>query len=114
MNFAEEKYGFLAGNDSGYVSWKHEDDKVIVFDRNGLIFVFNFHNSKSFSDYKVGVEIPGEYKIVLNSDAPEFGGFNRVDSTSVHQTFPEGYSGRRNHMCVYIPSRTCFVFAKID
>lgn len=61
-----------------------------------------------------GVEVPGTYKIILNSDAPEFGGFNRVDSTNIHQTFPEGYAGRRNHMCVYIPSRTAFVFAKAD
>lgn len=54
MNFAEEKYGWLSGNDAGYVSWKHEDDKVIAFDRCGLVFVFNFHNSKSFTDYKIG------------------------------------------------------------
>lgn len=57
MNFAEEKYGWLSGHDSGYVSWKHEDDKVIVFERRGVLFVFNFHNEKSFTDYKIG-----EYK----------------------------------------------------
>lgn len=54
MNFAEEKYGWLSNNDSGHVSWKHEDDKVIAFERCGLVFVFNLHSSKSFSDYKVG------------------------------------------------------------
>jgi len=114
MNFAEEKYGWLAGNDAGYVTWKHEDDKVVAFERCGLVFVLNFHNSKSFTDYKIGVEVAGSYKIILNSDAPEFGGFSRVDSKNLHQTYPEGYSGRRNHMCVYIPSRTAFVFAKAD
>lgn len=54
MNFAEEKYGWLSGNDAGFVSWKHQDDKVIAFDRCGLIFVLNFHNTKSFTDYKIG------------------------------------------------------------
>jgi 1,4-alpha-glucan branching enzyme len=54
MNFAEEKYGWLSGDDSGYVSWKHEDDKVIAFERRGVLFVFNFHNGKSFTDYKIG------------------------------------------------------------
>ena len=39
-----------------FVSWKHEDDKVIVFERAGLVFVFNFHTHKSFSDYKVSYE----------------------------------------------------------
>lgn len=37
----------------GYTSTKHEGDKIIVFDRAGCVFVFNFHPSKSFSDYKV-------------------------------------------------------------
>lgn len=54
MNFTEEKYGWLSGNDSGFVSWKHDDDKVVAFDRAGLIFVFNFHCNKSFADYKIG------------------------------------------------------------
>jgi hypothetical protein len=48
----EDKYGWLA-SDPAYVSWKHEGDKVVVFERAGLLFVFNFHTSKSFSDYKV-------------------------------------------------------------
>ncbi|CAO1383403.1 unnamed protein product [Diamesa tonsa] len=115
MNFTEEKYGWLAnGYDSGYVTWKHEDDKVIVFERNGLVFVFNFHPFKSFSDYKIGVEIPGNYRIVLNSDEPDYAGFNRLDSKMQYKTFPEGYAGRRNHMVLYIPCRTAFVFAKTD
>lgn len=68
----------------------------------------------TIQNLSLGVEVPGKYKIILNSDAPEFGGFNRVDSKLLHQTYPEGYAGRRNHMCVYIPSRTAFVFAKAD
>ena len=51
-NSLEEKYGWLA-SDPGYVSCKHEEDKVIVFERAGLIFAFNFHTSKSYTDYKV-------------------------------------------------------------
>lgn len=54
MNFAEEKHGWLSDNDAGYVSWKHNDDKVIAFERCGLVFVFNFHCNKSFTDYKIG------------------------------------------------------------
>lgn len=37
----------------GYVSAKHQDDKVIAFERAGLVFIFNFHGQKSFTDYKV-------------------------------------------------------------
>lgn len=54
MNAAEEKYKWLSRG-PGYVTWKHQDDKVVVFERAGIAFVFNFHAHKSFADYKVGV-----------------------------------------------------------
>ena len=47
---------------------KHESDKVLVFERAGLLFVFNFHPSNSYTDYRVGVEEAGEYKILLSTD----------------------------------------------
>jgi 1,4-alpha-glucan branching enzyme len=43
-----------------FVSWKHEGDKVIAFERAGLVFVFNFHPTKSFTDYKIGVQTAGK------------------------------------------------------
>lgn len=111
LNLSEEKYKWLSAN-PGYVSWKHEDDKVVVFERGGVIFILNFHPSKSFPDYKIGVEEPGKYKIVLNSDDEKFGGHNRLDPNAEHFTFPEPYAGRRNSMLVYIPSRVGLVFAR--
>ena len=53
MNATEKKYGWLADPIPGFVSWKHESDKVIVFERARVLFVFNFHPSNSFTDYKV-------------------------------------------------------------
>ncbi len=52
LHRTEEKQGWLSAN-PGYVSWKHQDDKVIVFERADTVFVFNFHPNKSFPDYKV-------------------------------------------------------------
>jgi len=43
-----------------YVSRQHEHDKVIVFERNNLLFLFNFHPNKSYFDYKVGVNLSGK------------------------------------------------------
>lgn len=129
MNHTEEKYGWLAAHPA-YVSWKHEDDKVVAFERAGVVFVFNFHPSKSFTDYPVGVDGDGKYQIVLNSDAPEFGGFNRINTSVPIFTQGEGFAGRRNSVkvvetnilvgfwfivwCffqVYIPSRTTIALA---
>jgi 1,4-alpha-glucan branching enzyme len=112
VNHAEEKFGWLRAPPA-YVSWKHEDDKVIAFERAGLLFIFNFHPNKSFPDYKLGFEGEGEYYVALCSDNVEFGGHGRID-TSIHNfTKPESYCGRRNSIQVYIPSRTAIVLAKI-
>ncbi|CAK7238941.1 MAG: alpha-1,4-glucan branching enzyme [Sporothrix thermara] len=77
MNQLEAKYGWLH-DAQAYISLKNDSDKVIVFERAGLLFIFNFHPSSSFSDYRVGVEQAGTYKIVLSSDDEQFGGHSRV------------------------------------
>ncbi|CAJ0920004.1 unnamed protein product, partial [Mesorhabditis belari] len=112
MNHLEEENGFLHKG-SAYVSWKHQDDKVVVFERGGLVFMINFHGQKSFTDYKVGVQQDGKYTIALDSDQAEYGGHSRVDPKSEYFTFPEGYAGRPNHICVYLPSRTALVLKKV-
>ncbi|KRX56118.1 1,4-alpha-glucan-branching enzyme [Trichinella sp. T9] len=94
-----------------YTSWKHDQDKVIAFERANLLFVFNFHVNKSYTDYKIGVNKSGKYKMILDSDAEEFGGHQRLDSSCEWFTFPHEYANRANHLCVYAPSRCCFVLA---
>lgn len=114
MLAVDTKYGVLLAPQA-YISLKHEQDKVLVFERNGLLFVFNFHPTQSYADFKVGVETPGEYQIVLNSDAAEFGGFDRINDTTdsgekvTHPTKPESWNNRANAMFIYIPSRTAIV-----
>ncbi|XP_058788762.1 1,4-alpha-glucan-branching enzyme isoform X2 [Phymastichus coffea] len=112
VNSLEEKYGWLS-SDPAYVSWKHEDDKIITFERANLVFVFNFHPYKSFADYPVGVNQPGKYKIVLNSDNLEFGGDDRIDINVLHCTKPEPFANRLHRIFIYIPSRTTIVY-KLD
>ena len=113
MNTTEDKFKWLSTIDSGYVSWKHEDDKVIAFERMGCLFVFNFHPTKSFTDYRVGVHEPGEYKIVLDTDSSEFGGHNRIDHSVSHFSNNDGWAGRRHSLFVYIPSRVAIVLARV-
>ncbi|CAE1332335.1 GBE1 [Acanthosepion pharaonis] len=112
MLHLEEQYNWLdyAPN---FISRKDEGDKVIVFEiRNDLVFVFNFHQSKSYTDYKIGVQNPGIYKVILDADSEEFGGHKRLDVSTEYHTFPEPWDGRENHMYIYLPSRTAFVLHK--
>ncbi|QRV91091.1 alpha-amylase [Ceratobasidium sp. AG-Ba] len=111
MNNLDDKYKWLA-SEPAYVSLKHEGDKVIVYERAGLVFVFNFHPTNSFADYRIGVEEEGEYRPVLSSDEKRFAGQDRIDMNGKHFTTPLGWNNRRNWMHVYIPSRTCLVLAK--
>ena len=53
MQHLEDKYKWL-DSPQAYISLKHEADKLIVFERGNLLWIFNFHPSKSFSDNRVG------------------------------------------------------------
>ncbi|KAG8450327.1 hypothetical protein GDO86_002831 [Hymenochirus boettgeri] len=66
MNKLEEKFGWLAAPQA-YISAKHEDDKIISFERGNLLFIFNFHPYKSFTGYRVGVDTPGKYPFLFQS-----------------------------------------------
>ncbi|CAN9360378.1 unnamed protein product [Alternaria alternata] len=110
MQWTEEKYGWLH-SPQAYVSLKHEGDKVIVFERAGLLWIFNFHPQESFTDYRVGVEQEGTYRIVLSTDSKAFGGHGNVDETTRFFTTPFAWNERKNFLQVYIPSRTAIVLA---
>lgn len=129
MNKLEDEYKWLSSMHT-YVSLKNEvssasfrrfeavvltlvankSDKVIVFERADLLFIFNFHPTKSFTDYRVGTDWAGEYVCVFSSDDKEFGGHDRVDKSVHHFTTPMEWNGRKNWMQVYIPCRTALVY----
>jgi len=108
MNHLEDTYKWLQ-SPQAYVSLKNESDKVIVFERAGLVFVFNFHPTKSFTDYRIGVDVPGEYKVILSSDEKKFGGHERIDLNGRYFTTPMEWNGRNNWLQVYTPCRTVLV-----
>lgn len=112
MQSLDEQYNFLTSG-RGYVSRKHEGDKLLVFERGGLLWVINFHPTKSFPDYRVGVEREGKYKMVLNSDAKRYDGHDRLDESVVSYTTPGDWDGRGHSLMVYIPSRVGIVLHKL-
>jgi 1,4-alpha-glucan branching enzyme len=110
MNLLEEKYGWLH-TPQAYVSLKNENDKVLAFERGGLLWIFNFHPTSSFADYRIGVDVPGTYRIALDSDWKEFGGFDRNERGTRFHTEPLSWNNRANCLHVYIPTRTALVLA---
>ncbi len=83
-----------------------ENNKTIVYERGNLIFVFNW-GSHSIPDYVIPVRQTGDYRIILTSDEPAFGGFNNID-TSVR--FPSEQHGDSITMKIYNVSRVATVY----
>ena len=93
--------------------WHNDGDQVLAFSRRDLIFVFNFHPTRSFTDY--GLLVPeGDYSIVLSSDNEKFGGYGLVDESQVHFTQYDKLHARRKKgwLMLYLPSRTALVLKK--
>jgi 1,4-alpha-glucan branching enzyme len=110
LNAAEAAIGFLSSSHQ-YVSRKDNGDKMIVFERGDAVFVCNFHPTKSFNDYRVGCAKPGTYRIVLNSDEPDFGGYDNVKSEGEFVATDYKHDGRPASFLVYAPARTVVVYS---
>ena len=94
--------------------WHNDGDQVLAYRRKDLIFVFNFHPNKSFTDY--GFLVPrGAYDVVLNSDNPAFGGFGSSDDSIRHFTnFDPLYKkDKKEWLKLYIPARSAVVLKKV-
>lgn len=93
--------------------WNNEGDKVLAYQRGSFIFVFNFNGVKSFTDYGILAE-KGVYATVLNSDNPNFGGFNLIDESIEHHTTKEPLDASgKEWLKLYIPARTAFILKKL-
>jgi len=88
-----------------------ESNKTIVFERNNLIFVFNFHTNNSIPDYTFRVPRHGEYRIILNSDNLSFGGHGRIDESISYFTFSDN-SGNDAFLMIYNTNRTALVLKR--
>ena len=84
----------------------HDSDHILAFERNGLLFVFNFHPNKSYPEYTLEVSEGADYHLVLSSDDEAFGGEGRIADIA-YSAYQEGMQG--NWLKLYIPSRTACV-----
>lgn len=92
---------------------ENNNDKVIAFMRGELLFVFNFHPTRSFTDY--GIPVMGKFRIILDSDDPEFGGFDRIDRNAVYLSIRKAERAIVSaplYLYLYLPSRTGLVFKR--
>lgn len=88
----------------------NEQDKLICFYRKGLLFVFNFHTSNSYTHVSVPVPTAKDFELVLSSDDAKYGGQELV----AHMKYPCKKEDGQNRIELYIPARTAMVFKEIS
>lgn len=111
------KYHYLAAFDKAMLqsvasvagepdyTWTNDGDHVVSFMRGDLLFAFNFHPTKSFTDYPIPAK-KGDYSVTLTTDDASYGGFERLDTK---QDYPAGSNER---VKLYLPARTAIVLQR--
>ena len=59
----------------------------------------------------MGIEEPGEYRVVLSSDEKRFGGFDRIDLNGKYFTTPLEWNNRKNFLQVGSPVSSRFLMS---
>jgi 1,4-alpha-glucan branching enzyme len=92
--------------------WLDGNKKIMVFERNDYIFVFNLHPTCSQESVFVSCEQTGVggYKVVLSSDDNKYGGQDRVSKEYLYFAKDEEYGYGFN---LYVPCRTAVVLKKV-
>ncbi len=91
----------------------NDNDQVLAYQRNDYLYVINLHPYKSYTGYGMLVD-RGSYKIVLNTDSSDFGGFGLINESIVHIT----QTGLEKNtdlewLRLYIPARTALVLKRL-
>jgi 1,4-alpha-glucan branching enzyme len=108
----EKKYRLL-GPGASRSLWIDQENKLIAYERRGLVFVFNFHPERSEEAFFVPTQdaSSGEYRVILSTDRPEYGGTGRIDEE--YRYAVRQVDGRGNGFEIYVPCRTAIVLKRV-
>ena len=130
MDNPDLKYQFLANFDRAMIAaattykilenpglrllYEHSDQKVLIFERAGLVFAFNFHPTRSYSDFRFEAP-PGRYQMIVDSDAVQFGGHGRLVSDQQHFSLADSSVNQTLHkLSLYLPCRAAQVLRRCN
>ncbi len=89
----------------------HEDTRQLVFRHGPLVFAFNFHVSESFPDLRLPVPDRSDYRVVLDTDSPAFGGNGLVRAGQHYPWQDVPMYNRDQSVQIYLPARSAQVLA---
>ena len=92
---------------------QHEQDQLLAFEKGGCVFLFNFHPTNSQPGMFVPAPELGDYQVVLSSDDKQFGGYDRIDKSTIYHTwFKDPQMG--DGFVIYLPARTALVLRRME
>lgn len=107
-----KKHGLPDGS-APHLLYEHTDDKILIFERGGLILAFNFHPSRSHTDYPFQAPSP-QYRMIMDSDAAIYGGYARLAAGQVHAAVDEiELTSTPYQIRLYLPTRTAIVLKAV-
>lgn len=99
------------GNDI-FRLWLDNDRKIIAYRNKDIVYIFNFHPQNSYDSFQVPIHDKGKFKVILDTDDEEFGGFGRISKDVIYESKNlenTDYDGIE----IYIPSRTALALKKV-
>ncbi len=105
------KKGFLVDNEPCYGISINQGDQVMCFKRRNYYMIFNFSPTNSYTDYGIFTDA-GKYKIVLNSDRPEYGGYGNIDESTIYFAERMPFNHNQYQLKLYIPARTAIIMER--
>jgi 1,4-alpha-glucan branching enzyme len=91
----------------------HQDTHQLVYRRGPLIFAVNLNPTESFTDLRIPVCDPADYRVVLNTDEIQFDGGGLVEPGVMYPLQHTPMYGREHSIQIYLPARSAQVLAPI-
>jgi 1,4-alpha-glucan branching enzyme len=102
----EQRFGTMI-RENLKITTMNDDQKVLIYEKGLLLFIFNFHPSNSLPDYEVGTSWSSDHIILLSSNTT-------ISNSKWIPSMPRETSGRPNCLTVSIPSRSCMILCSKD
>lgn len=116
MNQQESKFKSMI-LEHQYVSVANEENKVILYEKGNLLYIFNFHPSDSYQDYRVGTTWASDHFVLYETDDRLFGGHDRLrDAHGKWFEVEHGkeHDGRPHSLKIYLPNRCAIVLCPFE
>lgn len=95
--------------------WEQNDQQILAYERGRFVYVYNFHPTESYVDYRVLAPC-GKYRIILDTDDKKYGGYGFQDHAVEHFTLHDDtfmFDGK-GWLSLYLPAKSAIVLEMVD